>query len=318
MPYDDISRILVMRPGALGDVIVTLPLLSALRRQYPDSSIELMARSSYAEWLKAQGIVDAAWSIDISDVSALFMPADAVMPAAGEFFSQFQLAVSLWKRGDDSIIRALRRYMPHAVAIDPLPDERVRCHTAEQILSRAVFDNLLAPPTPECALQAMLPLEQPLRAARELLAPARAPRVAIHPGSGGKTKNWPPQRFAGVARELHRRGLSIVLIEGPADRDAAQAFRHHAGGLPFAEMSDTALPVLAAGLSMCGQIIGNDSGVPHLAAAMGVPSVVVFGPSDPCHWRPLHPETRVIRAEDHTVGSVTMEIVLEASRALLP
>ena len=81
MPYDDISRILVMRPGALGDVIVTLPLLSALRRQYPGSSIELMATPSYAVWLKAQGIVDAAWSIDISEVSAIFMPADAVTPA---------------------------------------------------------------------------------------------------------------------------------------------------------------------------------------------------------------------------------------------
>ncbi len=318
MPYDDISRILVMRPGALGDVIVTLPLLAALRRQYPGSSIELMATPSYAEWLKAQGIVDAAWSIDRPAAGALFMPADAVMPAAGEFFSQFQLAVSLWKHRDETIIRALRRYLPYAVAVDPLPDERARCHAAEQILDRAVIENLLGPSTPECALQAMLPLEQPLRAARELLATAPAPRVAIHPGSGGRTKNWPAERFAAVARQLHRRCLSIVLIEGPADREAAQAFRHHAGGLPLAELSDAPLAVLAAGISLCGQLIGNDSGVTHLAAAMGVPSVVVFGPSDPCHWRPLHPETRIIRAEDHTVGSVATEAVLEASLDMLP
>ena len=110
--------------------------------------------------------------------------------------------------------------------------------------------------------------------------------ITIHPGSGSPRKNWPLDRFAEVAAQLTAEGHELVVTLGPTEEESGpewlQAWRstqaHVARGLDV----DT----LAAILSTCSAYVGNDSGVSHLAASVGVPTVALFGPTDPIQWAP--------------------------------
>jgi ADP-heptose:LPS heptosyltransferase len=124
--------------------------------------------------------------------------------------------------------------------------------------------------------------------------------VAIHPGSGSPAKNWPAERFAEVVRHLHRSlGVRVLLVQGPADAhvvsDVEQALGEEdctvLGGLPVAS--------LAAVLSRCQAYLGNDSGISHLAAAVGAPTVAIFGPTDPEVWAPRGSCVRVLSGKVH-------------------
>ena len=111
--------------------------------------------------------------------------------------------------------------------------------------------------------------------------------VAFHPGSGSGIKNWPHKRFEELADLLLKKGLDCVWISGPAEK----AFQTPKTGKAIHNAS---LPALVHVLSRCSLYIGNDSGISHLAAACGAPSVVLFGPSDPAVWKPLGKNVSIV------------------------
>ncbi|HEY6548414.1 MAG TPA: glycosyltransferase family 9 protein [Vicinamibacteria bacterium] len=115
--------------------------------------------------------------------------------------------------------------------------------------------------------------------------------LALHPGSGSARKNWPAERFVTLAGRLAR-DRPCLVIEGPADEGVTLPF--HASRAVFAR----GLPLRALGglLARAGLYVGNDSGVTHLAAAFGAPTLALFGPTDPQIWSPLGPRVRVVRA----------------------
>jgi ADP-heptose:LPS heptosyltransferase len=119
--------------------------------------------------------------------------------------------------------------------------------------------------------------------------------LCLHPGSGSPAKNWPAQRFAEVAlcaqREL---GLRVVLIHGPADGVAVSDVQTYVQDLDHSVLRDLPLPLLAAILARCTAYVGNDSGVSHMAAALGVPTVAIFGPTDPEVWAPRGPSAHIV------------------------
>ena len=176
------------------------------------------------------------------------------------------------------------------------------------LLARAVAPFGIAVPATAEALAAGMP---PLRADEEdaqaaarvwdalALSGGARPVVALHPGSGGAAKRWPPERFVELARRLITRGCRPLLIEGPADAEVTAAVLAALG-------AETERVRVARGLSVgaltallrCAAYVGNDSGVSHLAALAGVPTLALFGPSDPALWAPLGPRVRVLRAPE--------------------
>jgi ADP-heptose:LPS heptosyltransferase len=100
-------------------------------------------------------------------------------------------------------------------------------------------------------------------------------------------------RFAAVAQEVRERGFPVMLVEGPADGDAVRAVQESAGPLPV--LRGLAVRELARQLAQGGLFVGNDSGVTHLAAWLGLPTIALFGPTDPSSWAPLG-TVRVLRA----------------------
>jgi ADP-heptose:LPS heptosyltransferase len=134
----------------------------------------------------------------------------------------------------------------------------------------------------------------------------------VHPGSGGKRKCWPAQRFAELAARLR---APVLLLEGPADADACREFAEAlASSVPAARVTGVSLSRLAALLSESRGYMGNDSGVSHLAAALGVPTIAVFGPTDPAVWAPLGPEVSVVTTRGDAPWPTVDDVIAAAGK----
>ena len=107
--------------------------------------------------------------------------------------------------------------------------------------------------------------------------------VAAHAGSGRLSKSWPSVHVAAVIQGLLEEGIKVVLIEGPADAEATRAVTAQVpSALP--RLQAASLSLVLAVLGRCGGFLGNDSGVTQMATALGIPTVAVFGPTDPGIW----------------------------------
>jgi ADP-heptose:LPS heptosyltransferase len=121
--------------------------------------------------------------------------------------------------------------------------------------------------------------------------------VHVHPGSGGLSKVWPLGRWWALLRWLRfQAGLPVLMSLGPADQQLRDFAVKAQQALEIPVIEGVALTRLAAFLSSARFYIGNDSGVTHLAAAMGIPVVAVFGPTPPEVWAPQGPHVHVIRS----------------------
>ena len=133
-----------------------------------------------------------------------------------------------------------------------------------------------------------------LRDWRESVLPQRKPEVIVlHPGSGDPKKNLPPSAWADVIDRVRREtGVPVRIVLGPAEkeRDSARGLDRVADAVETSESVAELLKILAG----ARLFVGNDSGATHLAAALGIPTLAVFGPSDSKLWRPLGPRVRVV------------------------
>ena len=129
----------------------------------------------------------------------------------------------------------------------------------------------------------------------------------IHPGSGSPGKNWPMEAFIKLSRRLSASGHLVAWIRGPAEADFTEAIA------PDRVLDRPSLEALAATIGQSRLFIGNDSGVSHLAGAMGTPSVVLFGPTDPAIWRPDGRRVRIVRAGGGDLAGLQVEDVVAAT-----
>lgn len=134
--------------------------------------------------------------------------------------------------------------------------------------------------------------------------------IAIHPGSGGADKCWPADYFARVIERLGQQGRSMLLLSGPADQERIQAILGDLRGASVKLLVNEPLLELAYQLQQCSCYLGNDSGITHLAALLGVPTVALFGPSDPTIWRPLGLSVTII--QEYPLSQLTIDVVMNA------
>ena len=145
-------------------------------------------------------------------------------------------------------------------------------------------------------------------AATAILARLPPRFLAVHPGAGSPAKAWPAGRFAALVRR-HAVGHGWLLVAGPADADAARPLLSLPGAVVARELP---LRVLAAAVSRAGLFVGNDSGVSHLAAAAGAPTLALFGPTDPVQWSPVGPRVETLSSPDGVMGGLTLSRVSAA------
>jgi ADP-heptose:LPS heptosyltransferase len=269
--------VLVLAPGALGDLMCLIPALDAIARRHAGASIELMARFELARLAAGRTVVTRAHSIDARELGALFSDQTPVDPAARRFFADFDRIFSFFAWDDQHFRARLAAATDAEVSFHPFrPDDDAHVSAAylRAIDATASPMDSRLEPTPDDLAAAARALKQSNI--------DRSHLIVIFPGSGSPAKNWPAEKFAALASTLSKRaGVAVIL--GPAESSLEPVFRERG----VATLKDLDLPTVAAIARLAAAFVGNDSGVSHLAAAAGTPGLAIFGPTDPVRWRPL-------------------------------
>ena len=315
-------KILFIRGGALGDFIVTLPTLRLLRQRWPDAHIEILGHPHLAEIALQRYYLNAIRSVNHGPLSAFFMPRAVLDPAWMDYIGGFDLVLSYFYDPDELFLVNLRRCKPGRILTHSprVPEEFGRPaarHFAGIVepLGLALADDMASE---------LFPSPGDLAAARAFLNGLKPGTrlAAIHPGSGGESKNWPMESWAELGRRLAGAapGLALLLVEGEADAEAARFLVGAWKEVPYLRARELPLPILAAllGEKETALFLGHDSGITHLAAASrrDLPVIALFGPTDPAVWAPPRPGVRVLRG-DPTLKNIAVEEVFQAALALL-
>jgi heptosyltransferase-3 len=294
---------LLVRAGALGDVLLLRPAVAALKSAGVRVVLMAPAHSGVVLLGRGPSEVDALISWDRADVAQLMADAGMLSSSLRQELGAFDLAIAYTR--NQALTRNLATVVPSVIGWDPTPPaggfHAARCF-AEPLSRLGLPVDLVPPPAS--------PTDAEQREADVIASRLPPGFVAIHPGSGSPSKNWPVPSFAALARRLAGdRGW--LLVEGPADEAAVATLRREA-------VVAKQLPprVLGALLSRSGNFVGNDSGVSHLAAAFGAPVVALFGPTDPKVWRPLGTRVRALRSATGRMEDLGIEEVEAACLAL--
>lgn len=293
-----LMRILVIHPGALGDTLLALPVMDALKRRYEPATLDLLGTPSLVGVLPGRSIVDSMRSIDGPEFLSLFC-GDQEMPlSVKRYLSGFDLAVAWCADTDGAVTKSLAKLLiPKVIVGSPaLAAGRNRHATArfgntlhELGLSGALPAPLLVPTDDDRKIGWAWLRQAGINAAK--------PIVAVHPGSGSSVKCWPVARYASTIADLLEYGANVIVIEGPSDREALCALQQTIGGRELPRLTGDSLTRIIGVLAHCGAFLGNDSGLTHLAAGLRLPTVAVFGPTDPSVWAPRGEHVFPLRGE---------------------
>jgi len=288
-------KILVLHPGALGDIILSLPALAALRQRFREAHITFAANLDFATAV-AQGYADEMRSLSCLPLHRLYLR-DTLPEQDLRFWQSYERIISWTGAGHEVFEDQLRALSPQSLIgrWKPAPGDA-------RHVSQIFVDTLRSwLGTSDDPGKTRIFLDEAYRRAgtqwlqERGCTPGISP-VAIHPGAGSPTKRWPLPRYQSLARQIvQRKGNAILLVEGPAERGTG---RETAADLPPERVQIAAslpLGLLGGVLSCCQSLVGNDSGVAHLAAGLGIPSLVLFGPTSPRQWSPLGSHVLVLR-----------------------
>jgi heptosyltransferase-3 len=299
---------LVLRGGAIGDFVVTLPLLEALRRAFPEERLELIANLSPASLALASGLADAVHSIESAGFAPFFAADGQIGGEWGERFLRAARIISFLHDPDGILERNARRAGAGSWIAGPHRPVDGRGLAARQ-LAKPMERALALPAIDPAAFRLRLDCAAHEEAEQIL---RRAPWIAMHPGSGSAPKNWPVARWTELAQALleQRPNLRLLLLGGEADTAAIASLSRALPAGRILVVEQAPLPRVAALLAASDYYLGHDSGISHLAAASGIPCLVLFGPSDPSVWAPPQPRVRVIHVAAGAMESISVREVM--------
>ncbi len=300
------NGILVIRPGAIGDALLTFPVLKALREHYAGMPITLVSNAQVLPLALAFGVAEQTFDFQDITWSELFSTTGIRNSSLLALLKQTDLAIC-WMRDPDGIVEHnLKMSGVKNVMIAPgRPSEGEHIHIVDYLADTVGLSNV--------GSRFIAPLSWPTPNSVSNGPTGRS--VAIHPGSGAAQKCWPASRFAAVIERLWQQNRSVLLLAGPADservHDVLQQLSSPLTPAMLKLLTNASLIEVARQLQLCRCYLGNDSGITHLAAMLGIPTIAIFGPTDPAVWRPVGPSVKVLQGrtlEDVSVDSI-MEVI---------
>jgi heptosyltransferase-2 len=340
-------KILIRATNWVGDAIMALPALRAVRKRFSDAEIAIAARPYVADIYRDQEICDQLIAYDPKTLHTGFSGRERL---AAELRAQkFDVAL-LMQNAFDAAWLAWRANIPERIGYArdgrsflltkavPLPRHgEIPAHEKFyylELLRRAGWLDSV----PDETFISLRVSEEKRRSADEFLCKSGvrqgAPRIAIGAGASyGSAKCWPPSRFAEVANQLLAESDADVILFGTAgEANVSTAISAEMRQPPIDLTGKTAIADLPALLSQCHLFIGNDSGAMHVAAAVGLPIVAVFGPTDPFGTAPVTPRCNIVQQKpycspcflrrcptDHRcMIAITADMVEAAARPWLP
>lgn len=298
------GKILVIRGGAIGDFILTLPVVAALRRQFPQARLDLLGYSHIAQLALAGDLADEVRSIEARPLAGFFARNGILDAALQEYFGSFAIIISYLYDPDEIFQANVARCSKAQFIVGPhRPDENASVHATEVFLKPlerlAIFG---ADTVPRLSLNPR---------------PSTLNQLALHPGSGSAAKNWPEAKWADLLQELIRTTeMNLLLIGGETEEGRLARL---SGSLPTSrvQIADS-LPLveLAKRLAVSSAFIGHDSGISHLAAALGLPALVLWGETVEAIWRPQGEQVKIVQVRA-SLQQLTVRHVLEQLSSVL-
>jgi len=319
------GRILVICLSHLGDLVLLTPLFSNLKRQFPKAHLAALCKSAVADVPRNHPAIDevityeARWILRPTSRRAGLL--DTVKLIRELRARSYDLLVVCYDHPMDRIL-GFCTGIPAQVSLDGSEARRSKIPAESTHVRHRVehaFDLLRALEVPIVDTVPSIGISAAdLAWADEWLREQglfEKTILGVHPGAGGPEKRWPADRFARVAEELASRyGCKVVVTGSQVDAEAVQDFMQNMGrDVTQAPMTLT-VGRLCALIQRFAILLCNDCGPMHIAAALCVPVIAVFGPSSPRLWGPYPPDPRhvVVQAPDARVESVTVDEVISA------
>lgn len=285
--WPTVHRVLVVRLRSIGDTVLSTPSLIALKRFLPDAQIDILLEDWVAPLLVGHSAIDNVIAVGKSS------------------FERFRTARQIRQRKYDVVINLHggttatffvgASGAPHRVGYAELQYsfiynhllssasdywQQEMTHSAEQQLALLGFVGVPVEDRPKSQLNVT---DNALRSIERKISSEQF--ALIHPSTAFHTKQWPVENFAGTAEFLSAKGIQIIAISSKGESQILDQLKADSN-VPITTFDELTLPEITALAAKATVFVGNDSGIAHIAAAVGTPSVVIFGSSNRNHWRP--------------------------------
>jgi ADP-heptose:LPS heptosyltransferase len=288
-------NVLIFHQAALGDFIVTWPLAMGLSRIFAQQRIIYVTHSQKGALAERVLRIDsfdgeAGWHSLLSDSPNL-------PPASAKLLDGAAMVISFSGSDDDPFAKGVARVAPHAKIISLNTKRESPGHVTENLAAQLKDWAAIS--------EAMRQMIRSIESRGVGIARKTENTVVVHPGAGKEPNRWPAERFIELIQQIRaktRNNVRVLLGEAEMERWPKELISQFEA---VAEVKrPNSLLELLDELLKASYFIGNDSGPTHLAGIIGVPTLALFGPTDPTRWRPLGPAVKVLRAEPLTEISV--------------
>ncbi|MDH4080683.1 MAG: glycosyltransferase family 9 protein [Nitrospira sp.] len=287
-------NVVVIHPGTLGDVLLAVPAIKRVASRFPQHHLLLIARGPISRLLAECHVVDEWIATESQVCSGLFTGFGEQSVELRSSLERCDVAVAWTVDVDGSLVNLLREYGVRKIWIQsPFSPALRRTHQRDRFLETieegsptGLGEDVLD--SPDHLIE-----EGRICLAKKGITKGRS-LVLIHPGSGSIHKCLGPEKWAHIIQQLQYREMSPVVLEGPADQDAVESVLSLLSTQPPV-LRDLSLSLLVGVLVQADLYVGNDSGVTHLAAIVGVRTAAVFGPTDPHRWAPSGRHVTILR-----------------------
>ncbi len=317
---------LVIQPGALGDSILTLPLIRLIRSRWRndhDLACDMMGHRDTLNFLQGRTDVDQVISMDGMSLHRLFVSNDSfaieVSDPLALLLNRYDLIITFLSDPEghferNLITATIKNRTIDIVTLQLTPPGDYPHHVSRFMIeqfsremphSEITVDydftktNYITPFSIDRNMGAQILRQNGVDLVKNV--------VVLHPGSGGKAKCWPAENFSAMAIKLLENDCEPVMLLGPAE-ERLEKSDYFADITQIPVIKKLTVDEVLATLSCSQAYIGNDSGISHLAGAMGIPIYVLFGPTKPENWAPLGEKKVIYQSENNDFWPKMTEI----------
>jgi heptosyltransferase-3 len=302
------QRGLILQPGAIGDCILTLPLAEYMKNALHLGGIDILGHTEYVGFLPGRSCIDGVRSIDSVELHRLFAETKTFEltdrdPLIGAFREYALIATFMGEPNgnfeQNLIYTANCSHSAEVITLSMKPPEGSCEHLADFYIRQFIEQSGFSLPsrTIRTGERLIRATEADILSGKELLREMGLgfgeKLMVIQPGSGGTKKCWHLDNFLAVARELDSRGIEIIFLLGPAETERFGEEKIKKISSAVRCLTNLSLTQVLGLLSCVDGFIGNDSGITHLAAALGIKTYSIYGPTNPAVYKSIGPAVTV-------------------------